>query len=785
MGKLKLTEEQILMLQKFDDRKIIKLTETQFNRIFEGEQEGLKKVPKSISLANKVKKNFKKGVKTIPDSNIKVEADLLGHPVAGSGGDEYNPQSDEEHEKTFQSFNEGFEGGADYGTYAGAVLDFLKGLINDPTDDYIDPFWRQLNVGRDELISAMSEMGMVDVTTQHGLPKYKVYKESFKEKVRELYKTLSGAEMMPQEEMVQFGNDIELEEEKFDAEYFGNQLKRRTEPRPSDRQIKKKLKKLRKQELKRRKSEGAIGEDNYPAGAANDPSAPWNQEDPKPGRQPEESIYDLVLWHQEHAIFEKGGAYYLFNVESVEDSDYSEYAARDEKFLGYDEDGMPDVEHGEWDMDEEIIANYVNDNHEHLSYGKGIGAWEDGIQMVQLDQELVDDLKGLTKYIKDPRAQENWAKFFNSIVVGETTSAASSGAFVGSMGMGVPKDMGRSPEEEIGTLNEKGKKKKRQKVQQMKQQQQQADAEKSVEKKSGLQTVQVTQQDIKNAMGKHNVYKDRKKEKDKYAGRKDKHKGNMHDAAPDLVNTDDDKLLSEYDWTNVIEFEIPEYGRYRVENVRKPQEKEHAKSYFIELSKEGRPVSSHLVYYLHENGKESLSFVWKYENIISNILDKVDIIFRGELEKLMDQIKGDNVDETTVAGASVDGGSSGPYVTPKMWAKSKKDWVNDNPNKTAWKKGKIVQKDMKPNITMESKNMTDTAYPEGEFVELDDCVRPGNNDKNIAGGCSQGAVDGVVKTKKTSKSVISKEAVYYEVAEKTGRTIEEVKNIIKKSGENE
>ncbi len=128
--------------------------------------------------------------------------------------------------------------------------------------------------------------------------------------------------------------------------------------------------------------------------------------------------------------------------------------------------------------------------------------------------------------------------------------------------------------------------------------------------------------------------------------------------------------------------------------------------------------------------------------------------------------KEETIEEETTAS------SSGSYVTPKIWAKSKKDMKFGK--KPMYPNGKIIQ--------TESEAHSKTLYPDGEMVTFDDCVRPGHNDVNINGGCSTGAVDGVVKTKKTNGSIISKDALYYEVAKKTGRTIEEVKEIIKRNG---
>jgi hypothetical protein len=67
---------------------------------------------------------------------------------------------------------------------------------------------------------------------------------------------------------------------------------------------------------------------------------------------------------------------------------------------------------------------------------------------------------------------------------------------------------------------------------------------------------------------------------------------------------------------------------------------------------------------------------------------------------------------------------------------------------------KITQEQLDKII--ESENMNKTAYPSGEMVQFDDCTKFNNNTVAQDGGCSQGAVDNVVKTKKTKGSVVSK-----------------------------
>lgn len=74
-------------------------------------------------------------------------------------------------------------------------------------------------------------------------------------------------------------------------------------------------------------------------------------------------------------------------------------------------------------------------------------------------------------------------------------------------------------------LSELSRKKKRAKAEKLKKKEKEAEkkAKEDSNKKGGLQKITVTQQDIWDA-SRGSVHKDKKKEKDKYAGRKDKHK---------------------------------------------------------------------------------------------------------------------------------------------------------------------------------------------------------------------------------------------------------------------
>ena len=73
-----------------------------------------------------------------------------------------------------------------------------------------------------------------------------------------------------------------------------------------------------------------------------------------------------------------------------------------------------------------------------------------------------------------------------------------------------------------------------------------------------------------------------------------------------------------------------------------------------------------------------------------------------------------------------------------------------------------------------------TQWADGSFVEFNDCTKL--NNKPAGSGCSAGAVDGVVKLRKSKGNVnapsLSENKIYETIAKQTGKTIDEVKRII-------
>jgi hypothetical protein len=108
-----------------------------------------------------------------------------------------------------------------------------------------------------------------------------------------------------------------------------------------------------------------------------------------------------------------------------------------------------------------------------------------------------------------------------------------------------------------------------------------------------------------------------------------------------------------------------------------------------------------------------------------------------ELDETLEIEESEEVDENTTTGSV-----GGSFVQPKIWAKDKNSSVHG-------------KKPMIPGGKILESNQTDTAYPNGGFVELDNCTKLNNNTKAQEGGCSVGAVDNVVKQKKSRNSMIS------------------------------
>lgn len=138
----------------------------------------------------------------------------------------------------------------------------------------------------------------------------------------------------------------------------------------------------------------------------NHPDHPANQRDPeyRQGTNVKNPKLSIVAENGELAIFKsEDGTLYTFYYDHIDKNEFEEYA--DIEIIGYEDDGEGgyDAEYSDdWDIDEDVIFNYVNDNINSLKIGEGLDAYESGdFDLVKIDEELREDL--LRMYDKDSR----------------------------------------------------------------------------------------------------------------------------------------------------------------------------------------------------------------------------------------------------------------------------------------------------------------------------------------------------------------------------------------------
>lgn len=163
-------------------------------------------------------------------------------------------------------------------------------------------------------------------------------------------------------------------------------------------------------------------DEDYPLGANYDSRAPYNREEPKSSRglSPSKNYVDLKYMNPEIAILRDvtNGEFYVFDYGQLDKDIFEPYA---ERYGTTDSQGDLEL-YDDYDIDEETIENYVNDNFKELSKGKGYNDFEsNNTDLVLIDEELKDELLNL--YDKDSKL------VITLEPIAESTGAASSGAY--------------------------------------------------------------------------------------------------------------------------------------------------------------------------------------------------------------------------------------------------------------------------------------------------------------------------------------------------------------------
>lgn len=192
--------------------------------------------------------------------------------------------------------------------------------------------------------------------------------------------------------------------------------------------------------------EGMVKEnDNYPPGANNDSSAPYNQNQKvSDAKTSKNKIVKLIWFDGEDALLVNDNGKYIFNCENIDRELFEPYAEREEIDSYRDEEGDYYKEYSkDWELDGHMVEHFINDYYQDLSKGTGVDSFESGTNLVKIDSELG---QYLVDYFKT--SDTELVNFLTPM--DETTTASSSGSFVAPLSVGqrfdtnVPEELGET-----------------------------------------------------------------------------------------------------------------------------------------------------------------------------------------------------------------------------------------------------------------------------------------------------------------------------------------------------
>ncbi len=446
------------------------------------------------------------------------------------------------------------------------------------------------------------------------------------------------------------------------------------------------------------------------------PDHPANQSEPQYSKGTHIKNPKLIVlgYNGEFALVKgEDGTMYAFYYDGVDKDEFVDYVDREVIDTYPDGEGGYDVDYSDdWDIDDEVLTDYINDNISGLKVGEGLDAWESGdFDLVKIDNELKQEL--LDMYDKDPMVlktlgglneneteDEKMARIKAVIAQRRADSQKYEDEFFkrrdaqnilntkkanqAEKGMGLKSVPAPEPKKPVGQFNMFGG----------------VDEMTSTSSVGGQFTAPmgVTNPSIvKKTMPNVPVVKE---ESDLGAGY-------THFA----IFKTDGKIATGWDYTG----------------NDKPSIKYYAKIDLIDNFPENKTTDFLVV---------------PRKNLEKKGIDPSDTNnwYKPTMNETMDVASAGNFQYDTPGGLTMDLGKN----NPKTKAEKKTQWAG------------------------------------GAFVDFNDCVKM--NNKPAGTGCSAGAVDNVVKLKKTKGNVnapsLGENKIYEAVAKKTGKTIDEVKAII-------
>jgi hypothetical protein len=144
-----------------------------------------------------------------------------------------------------------------------------------------------------------------------------------------------------------------------------------------------------------------VNEGDWFDNSSNNPS---NRPDPvyNKGVKIPNPSFNVIGYNGEFALVQGNGGMYVFYYDNIDKSEFEEYADKVAIDSYPSGDGGTDYDYSDdWDIDDEVLENYINDNLKTIKIGKGLAAWESGeYNLVLIDDELKEEL--LYMYDKDP-----------------------------------------------------------------------------------------------------------------------------------------------------------------------------------------------------------------------------------------------------------------------------------------------------------------------------------------------------------------------------------------------
>ena len=144
---------------------------------------------------------------------------------------------------------------------------------------------------------------------------------------------------------------------------------------------------------------------NYPEGTENNPRAPYNQSGPDLEHSKAKQIFKPVGMNKEIILLNGPDGLYVFDYENI---------------------SREDLPNSAYELNEDDLAQYVNEKFKRISKGVGLEGFNNGAELVKMDEKLREQLAKF--YNKDKK----FVHLLNRVE--EVTGAASSGAFTGSLG---------------------------------------------------------------------------------------------------------------------------------------------------------------------------------------------------------------------------------------------------------------------------------------------------------------------------------------------------------------